>query len=234
MKKLLRIFAVSLGLVASSAQADQIIIIDGEAYSLSQLAANCQSMADAAGQIACFTALSKLVAEQSSSTNEDKAAAIENALQALKSAASYSDADSGLDISGSSCEIQMTYYGNYFHISRRNISTIDLLSATFDASNLRIDQVIPVQGAQVPVLQGTMANGANAKTQGGLGLDSARDNFVSRPAGATLQDYAHEVVSVLPVRQNQTFNFMLVHPNRDAQRSEIWTAFETFVKTCQS
>ncbi len=234
MKMLMCGFAMSLGVLASTAKADQILNIDGEDYPLSTLLENCQSITDdPAAQIACVSSLSQLLAEQSSAAQENDVA-VAPALDALRAVAEYQDDGSGLSIAGSDCNIHMIYYNNYFHISRRNISSIDLFSAQFDASKLQYDQIVQVQGAQAPLLTGVMDVGTNATVRGGIALESALDNFEPRSPRTTMDAYANEVVGQLQAREEQSFSFVLIHPQKTQASAEIWSAFEAFVSLCDT
>lgn len=233
MKMLMRSFALWLGVLASNAQADQVITVDGKDYFLSFLTANCQSITnDPAAQIACFGAISELLEEQSGGVQESKISVTE-ALDALRAVAQYQDDESGLSIAGSDCNIHLVYFNNYFHISRRNISTIDLFSAQFDASNLQYDQIVQVQDAQSPVSKGFMAPGVTAVMHGGVALESAQHNFSPRSPRTTLDVYANEVVGELQGIQSQEFDFVLVHPQKSQASADIWSAFATFVDACK-
>ncbi len=232
MKMLVCGFAMSFGILASDVMADQIVVVDGEDYLLSSLMENCQSITDAEAQIACFSTISRLLEDQSGEEQESSVSVTET-LGALQAVAQYQDDDSGLSISGSDCNIHIVYFDNYFHISRRNVSSIDLFSAQFDASNLQFDQTVVVQGAQAPLLKGVMNVGVNAAMRGGLALDSTLDDFSPRSPGTTIDVYANEVVSQLPAREAQAFDFVLIHPQRSQASAEIWSAFEAFVDACK-
>lgn len=234
MKMLMCGFAMSLGVLATNAKADQIINVDGEDYFLSHLTENCQSITgDPAAQIACFSALSRLLEEQSGEVQENGEAVIQ-ALDALRAVSQYQDDDSGLSIVGADCNVHIVYFNNYFHISRRNVSSIDLFSAQFDASKFQYDQIVQAQGGQVPLSKGVMADGTNAAMRGGAALESTLDNFEPRSPGTTLDVYANEVVSQLPAREAAAFDFVLVHPQRSQASADIWSAFEDFVNACQT
>lgn len=224
--------AMSLGALVGAASAQQTLIVDGTEFPLSTLMENCQSIVnDPVAQVACFNNITQLIEEQSGA----KAASgpsVPEALDALRTAAEYQDADSGLSIAGTDCQIQIVYFNNYFHLSRRNISTIDLFSAEFDASKLQIDQVTDVRGAPAPLAKGVLADGATAATRGGVALDSSQNNFESKSPRTTIDVYANEVVDQLPANENGTFDFVLVHPQKQQSSDEIWGAFETFVKAC--
>lgn len=233
MKKLILSLTMSLGVLANGAQAEQTLNIDGKEYPLSVLLKNCQSITDQPeAQIACFAALSQLMEAQSSEGQQD-GVSVTQALDDLREVAEYQDEESGLSVSGSGCRIQIVYFSNYFHISRRNISTIDLYSAKFDASKLRFDQVAKGQGAQALLSKATMEDGATAGMRGGLGLESKQHNFAPRSPRTTLADYANEVADQLQVREDQAFEFALVHPQRSQASDEIWSAFETYLSACQ-
>jgi hypothetical protein len=77
-----------------------------------------------------------------------------------------------------------------------------------------------------------MASGTNAAIRGGVALESAQNNFEPRSARTTIDVYANEVVTQLPAREDQAFDFVLIHPQRSQASAEIWTAFETFVNAC--
>lgn len=234
MKTLMCGFALSLGMLATGANADQIINVDGEDYFLSHLTANCQSITDdPAAQIACFSAISQLLDEQSVEAPETQVSVTEM-LDALRAVAQYQDDETGLSIAGSDCNIHVVYFNNYFHVSRRNISEIDLFSAQFDASKLQFDQTVAVQGGQTPLLRGVMEAGQVAAVRGGEVLESSQNNFEPRSPRVTLDAYANEVVTQLPAREDQTFEFVLVHPKRSQASAEILTAFEAFVSACRS
>jgi hypothetical protein len=233
MNKLMCGLALSLAVSANGATANQVLTIDGQEHSLASLTEKCQSITgDPAAQIACFNALSALLEEQSNKTEIDPAVIAER-LSALRAAAEYQDEDTGLAIGGSECTIHLLYFGNYFHISRRNVSTIDLFSAQFDASKLQYDQTVRAQGGAVPLSKGVMASGAAAAMRGGVELDSSLDGFEAKSARSSLGQYAGEVVRQLQPREDQTFEFVLVHPKRSGSADQIWSAFESYVKACQ-
>jgi hypothetical protein len=232
MKMLMYGFATSLAVLASGANADQVLVVDGEEYLLSALMENCQSITgDPAAQISCFSALSQLMDEQSNGGQADEAS-VTAALDALRAVAEYQDDDTGLSIGGAGCNIHIVYFNNYFHISRRNISSIDLFSAQFNASKLQYDQTVQVQGSQTPLSKGFMESGANAATRGGIALESTQHNFEPRSPRTTLGVYADEVVGQLPATEVAAFDFVLVHPNKSDASADIWNAFEDFVNTC--
>lgn len=233
MKMLMCGVAMSLAVMANSVMAERVLTVDGEDYLLSSLMNNCQSITgDPEAQIACFSSISRLMEEQSVETQEIDVSVTET-LDALRAVAQYQDDGSGLLIAGADCNIQIIYFSNYFHISRRNISSIDLFSAHFDASKLQFDQTVQVQGANAPLLKGFMAPGANAAMRGGVALESAQHNFSPRSARITIDAYANEVADQLPAREGQEFDFVLIHPQKSQASDEIWSAFEAFVDACR-
>lgn len=232
MKTLMYGFVAALGFSATNAAADQIVIVDGESYFLSHLTENCQSITgDPAAQIACFNALSQLLENQTEVAPID-AEAIAQSFDAFRTLAEVRDQDSGLLISGADCKLHVLYYGNYFHISRRNISTIDLMSVQFDAAQLPAGSLTPVGGGPLPLMQGTVSGNTTAAVRGAIELDSARDGFDAKAPDMTLDVYASEVVAQLPAQEVSSFQFMLVHPQRAAASAEIQTAFDAFVTAC--
>lgn len=234
MRILIHSFTLSLGFVASIAQAQETVIVDGAEYKLSALMENCQKITGAPeAQLACFNSLSQLIEKQNSQP-QDGGRSVRESLSALRSLAQYQDADSGLSILGTDCRIQILYFNNYYYLSRRNVSSIDLFSAQFDASKLQYDQTSEVRGAQAPLFKGVMENGSSATTHGGIALESKDHNFEPKSARAAMNTYAIEVVDQLPGRQEQTFDFVLVHPNKNGASGNIWTAFEEYVNACKS
>jgi len=233
MKSLVCGFAISFGLIASSASAELTLNVDGEDYTLSALMENCQALADdPVAQITCFNDVSQLVEEQTGGEPEPTVS-VDEALETLRAAAQYQDEETGLFISGKECRLQILYYANYFHISRRNVSSIDLFSAAFDASQFQIDELSEVRGAQAPLYRGVMASGATGSTRGGLALESAEFGFAAKSARASIAEYAVEVVNQLTSTQGQEFDFVLVHPARASISVDIKNAFETYVKACK-
>ena len=234
MKTFLGCVAMTFGMLAGSAQAEQMITVDGQEFPLSTLMATCQNMTDQpVAQIACFSDLTKLLDEQSGAAQAN-ALSVPDALEALRAVAQYRDEETGLTIAGSDCNIQVVYYGNYFHISRRNISALDLFSARFSAAQLQYDQMSEVRGAQVPLVAVTLDAGAAAAVHGGIGLDSAQQGFEPRSPRTSLDAYALEVINQLPAQEGQSFEFVLVHPQRSGSSAEIWSAFEDFIAACRS
>ncbi len=234
MKKLTFGLALSLTALAGGATANQVLTIDGQEHTLASLTEKCQSITgDPAAQIACFNALSTFL-EQQSGGSQEAVLPVAEALAGLRAVAEYQDEQTGLSIGGSDCTIHLLYFDNYFHISRRNVSTIDLFSAQFNVSDLQFDQTVRAQGGPAPLSRGLMANGAMAAMRGGVELDSSLDNFASKSARTSLAAYAGEVVAQLPARQDSTFDFVLVHPQKNQSSAEIWGAFEALVKSCQA
>lgn len=234
MRMLICGLTMSIGFVASSVQAQETVLVDGAVYELSALMENCQKITGAPeAQLACFNSLSQLVEQQNGQTSA-VGNAVPAALNAFRTVAEYLDADSGLSVIGTDCRIQIVYFDNYYYLSRRNVSSIDLFSAQFDASKLRYDQISQVRGAQAPLYSASLETGATATVHGGIALESKDYNFDAKSARTTMDAYATEVVSHLPARQDQAFDFVLVHPKRNGSSQDIWSAFETFVNACKS
>ena len=234
MRMLICGLALSLGTMASPAKAETKVTVDGAEYELSALMEDCRSMSGAPeAQIACFTKLSELLEKQGGEA-EARSISVPEALDALRAVAQYQDDGSGLSIVGNDCNIRIVYFNNYFHLSRRNVSMIDLFSAQFDASKLQYDRTAEVRGAQAPLLSGLMEAGATATTAGGVALESTVQNFAPKSARASIFTYANEVVSQLTASQDQAFDFVLVHPERHKRSAEIWSAFETFATACRA
>lgn len=224
----------TLGVSAADVRAEETVLVDGVEYPLSILTANCQSMSDnPQAMIDCFNKLSALMEGKSADAQENTVPVAE-ALESLRAVAQFQNDDTGLSITGSECNIQVVYFGNYFHVSRRNVSTIDLFSAEFDAAQLQYDQITGVPGAQVPLSRGVMNVGAKATVRGGIGMDSAKSKFPSKSARQSMAEYAGEVVGHLPTTENQTFDFVLVHPARNNASTEIWDAFKVYVDACSA
>lgn len=231
MKMLMCGLAMSLSVLASDVMAEQVLTVDGEDYLLSSLMENCQSITgDPAAQVNCFSVISRLLEEQSAEAQESDVSVIES-LDALRAVAQYQDDETGLSIFGAGCNVHIIYFSNYFHISRRNISSIDLFSAQFNASKFQYDRT-EFQGAQEPMSKGFMDPGANAAIRGGVALESTQHNFLPRSPGTTLDVYATEVADQLPATEGEAFDFVIVHPKRSQDSVIIWNAFETFVDAC--
>ena len=232
MKTLIIGLVMSFGTMTSVSSAQQTLKVDGADVPLATLMENCQSITgDPAAQIACFGAVTKLLEEQAGQQQEE-IVSVPQALESLRTVAQYQNDESGLTINGSDCSIQIVYFNNYFHLSRRNISSIDLFSAEFDVSQLQFDTLTEVQGGQAPLIQASMAAGVNATVRGGVALESSQRNFAPRSPRTSLDAYANEVIGQLPANQSQTFQFVLVHPQLSQSRADIWDAFGIFVKAC--
>lgn len=233
MKMLMCSLTTTLGLLAASAAAEQTLNVDGKEYTLSALMSGCQKIAnDPAGQIACFSDISRRM-ELQSAAQKEPVISVPEALQTFQNAAQYLDGETGLVVAGAGCTVQITYFNNYFHLSRRNISSIDLFDAKFDMSKLQYDQTSEVRGAQAPLVKAELEAGADAVVRGGVGLDSAQHNFAPRAPGTSIDGYASEVVAQLPGQPGSAFEFVLVHPQRSQSGGEIWAAFENYAKACK-
>lgn len=211
--------------------------VDFDQIPLSELMATCSSAESGSqAQLECFTVLSERIKEQGgtqgSSANADSP--IVKSLEALRTVAEYQDAETGLSISGSGCVISVFYYGNHYRISRRNISAIDLFSVQFNASKLQYDQTTQVQSSVLSRVRGVMENGSTATSKGGAALESAVHNFEPMSANTSVGDYAVTVESQLSAQQEQTFEFVLVHPQRAPVTNDIFSAFASFVQACKS
>ena len=221
--------ALSLGLFAQDASAVRALDAEEANFSVTELMEECRNMTGTAEEkVACFNAVSQLIQNQGE-VQEKSGPSVPEALKALRAAAEYQNDDTGLSITGTDCNVQFVYFNNYFHISRRNVSTIDLFSASFDASN--VDPEPEVRGGG-PLAKGAMDDGATALTSGGLALDSKQQNFSAKSARTTIADYANEVISQLPAAEAQTFEFVLIHPERQNAAADILSAFEAFVTAC--
>jgi len=233
MKLLMCGLAVSTGIVANGAMAEVTVNVDGADVPLSTLMDNCTGITgDAQAKLSCFNALTQLLDEQSGTVADD-AVSVTDALNDLRTVAQYQDSESGLSIAGTACSIQIVYFNNYYHLSRRNVSTIDLFSAAFDASKIQYDQIAEVPGAQAPLFRGVMDVGVTAAMHGGVALESTEYNFAPKSARTAIDAYAHEVVDQLSTREGQTFDFVLVHPKLQSASTDIWTAFEAYVNACK-
>ncbi|MEP3636907.1 MAG: hypothetical protein ABJN14_06530 [Paracoccaceae bacterium] len=235
MKMLIYGLVISFGLLANDAQAqgEPTLTIDGKEYPVSVLMNNCQNISDQPeAQIACFNAISQLL-EAQNGVQESGETSVPQALEALQNVAQFDNGETGLSITGSNCNIQIVYYNNYFHISRRNVSTIDVFSAEFDVSKLQFDQVVQDQGGQLPFSQGVLDDGEIAAMHGGAALESTEYNFDSKSARTSIGDYAIEVIDQLDVREDQKFQFVLVHPEKSDSSADIWSAFEEFSTVCR-
>lgn len=82
------------------------------------------------------------------------------------------------------------------------------------------------------MIRGVVDGSSPATIKGGLALESVQHGFASKSAGQTIDEYANQVVSQLPGRSEQTFDFVLVHPKKAAESSGILNAFALFVQAC--
>jgi len=123
MKMLKSGLVLSLGIFASGAMAELTLNVDGENVPVTTLMENCKtSSTDPAAQIACFNEISELLGQQSGGS-EEAALSVPEALDAWRAVAQFDGSETGLSITGSDCNVQIVYYNNYFHISRRNVSS---------------------------------------------------------------------------------------------------------------
>jgi len=233
MKAPLKYALVLLAGFASAQSAQAAIDAKQKAPSVTELMEQCRSEElSAEAKVACFNDLADQLRNGAAAPSQ--AGSVQEALDGLRRVAEYQDKDSGLVIAGDSCLIHVLYYGNYFHISRRNVSTIDLLSAKFDASTLQFDQTADVSEANLNWSKGVMDAGATAVFQGGTALESNKQGFDAKQASLSLQQYAGLVVDQLPAQESQRFDFMMVHPAKAEARAEITKAFEELVSACKS
>jgi len=216
-----------------AAQAEYSINVRGTDYPLAALMESCiNANGGPEAQLRCFVALTGLVKEQTAAP-ETTDLSVTEALDGLRAVAEYQDDISGLSISGTDCTITVQYHGDYFYVSRRNVTSIDLLSATFDVSQMQHDQTAFSQGTAVQHARGIMQLGATASTRGGLALESAEHGFMSKTASASVSEYASSIIQNLPERQDRSFDFVLVHPAKIQSSNQIWGAFGALVGACQ-
>lgn len=235
MKMLTVCFASMFGVLSSAASAEVFLNVNGTEYTLTALMENCQTMGDdPAAQVACFNAVSALLDEQTAEETIVTNSSVPEALDALRAAAQYEDADSGLIIEGDACNIHVLYFANYFHISRRNVSSIDLFSSRIDVSQLDASQTGQGAGGQTFIANGVMFPGAVASTISGEAFDSAQYGFAPKTGRSTTGEFAMEVVGQLTPNESAQFNFVLVHPAKQQSSAEIWTALRTLAQACQS
>jgi len=233
MKTLVYGLALSVATLATSAAAELSVTVNGEEVSVAQLMDNCKTMTDQPeAQVACFSAISQLLEKQSGDSAEGDSN-VGQALANLQQVAQFENGETGLMIDGSGCTIQMTYFANYFHVSRRNVSSIDLHHAQFDVSRLRLDEVSSARARQDLLTTGVMEAGGLAAMRGGVALESTTHNFAPKSARASIGEYASKVVPQLPAQEADQFSFVLVHPALGGAREDIWNAFEAYVKACQ-
>lgn len=223
--------AIALGVWSSNASAEVYLTIDGNDYTLTALMENCQAMAgDPAAQVACFNAVSVLLEQQTAEPEPTAFASVPDALEALRAVAQFQDDNSGLIILAEACTAQIVYYANYFHISRRNLSSIDLFSVRLDMSRVDIGQTTAGAGL---LSKGVMVPGAVAATIGSEAIESGQNNFAPKSARMTLPEYAIEVTNQLTPRESATFDFALVHPAKRQSSTQIWNAFQAYASACQ-
>lgn len=233
MKASLKYALILLAGFASAQGAQATIDATEKAPSVTELMEQCRSEElSAEAKVQCFTDLADQL--RNGTAVPSQAGSVQEALDGLRRVAEYQDKETGLVIAGSSCFIHVLYYGNYFHISRRNVSTIDLLSAKFDASKLQIDQTTDVSQANLSWSKGVMEAGTTAVFQGGTALDSNKQGFDAKQASSSLQEYAGLVVDQLPAQESESFDFMMVHPAKADARAEITKAYEELVSACKS
>ena len=225
---------IVLGILSSSVSAEVMVNVDGVQYALSALMENCQSMGDnPTDQIACFNAVSKLLDQQAAEPEEASTSSVPEALEALRSVAQYDNGDSGLIVQGTECKAHIIYYANYFHVSRRNVSSIDVFSVQFDASEISQEQINQAASRNAFVSKVVMQPGAVAKSIAGEAIESAQFGIAPKSARTTIADYAVEVADQLSTNQSGEFDFVLVHPAKQQSGAEIWSAFEAYVQECQ-
>lgn len=233
MKAPLKYALVLLVGFASAQGAQATIDAKKKAPSVTELMEQCRSdTLSAEAKVQCFTDLADQL--RSGAASPSVTGSVQEALDGLRRVAEYQDNETGLVIAGDSCFIHVLYYGNYFHISRRNVSTIDLVSAKFDASKLQFDQMADVSQANLSWSKGVMDAGATAVFQVGMALESNKHGFDAKQASLSLQEYAGLVVDQLPVQESQNFDFMMVHPAKADARAQIKQAYEELVTACKS
>jgi len=234
MRLLICSLTLPLTLFASNVLSQETLTIDGKEYTIMALTENCQSfLADPPAMAACFTALSQLIERQSG----DPQAVVLDVLPALENfrmAAEVQNDDSGLTVLGTGCTIQVVYYNNYYHVSRRNVSQLDLYSVELDVADIQFDEFDEVRGAQAPLVSGLMVDDTTATTHGNVGLDSSANGFDAKPGRTAVGDYALEIVDQLQADEDQSFDFVLVHPDLRDNSDAIWEAFERFVDACKA
>lgn len=235
MKALLGCAAVLIAGLASGANAANPIEFEGAKLSIPELMEKCsRAEGGSEAQLKCYALLAQALKEQENAKPAGTIGVSPAAekLEALRSVAEYQDAESGLTIVGEGCQVAVFYYGNYYRISRRNVSSIDLIHAQFDASKMQYGQMSMIQGPSMTMIRGVVDGSSPATNKGGLALESVQHGFASKSAGQTIDEYANQVVSQLPGRSEQTFDFVLVHPKKAAESNEILNAFALFVQAC--
>ena len=233
MKLLTSCVLLSLGILSAPAYAEVMVTVDGEEIAFSVLMETCKSMTgDAEAKLACFNSLSAHIDNQTDATPEDTEL-VAQTFENLQAVAQYHSDETGLSITGTDCSVTFSYFANYFHTSRRNVSTIDIFSVEFDASQIQSDQINEIRGGQTPLFSGLMSDNGTAVIRGGAAMDSAEHDFAPKSARMTLDAYADTVLDQLPAKEDQAFEFVLVHPNRSAASADILAAFTDFVAACQ-
>lgn len=229
--KVVQVFgAVLLAGTASIANASVGI----DEASVSELMAQCSSAEGGSqAQLDCFALLAERIKQQEANQASSGESPVIKSLEGLRAVAEYADTESGLEISGNGCLVNILYYGNYYRISRRNISGLDLYSAQFNASQLQYEQTTQLQNSALTRVRAVMESGATAVSKGGSALESVALNFEPKSASASIGEYATSVASQLPAKQDQTFEFVLVHPQRANATNEIFNAFASFVQACK-
>jgi len=231
MKALIGSLAIGFGVLASGVQAEVILKVDGKDYTLTELTAHCQSMEeDPVAQIGCFNAVSALLEQQTSAPAAAPTADVASALDALRNVAQYEGAETGLTITGEGCNAHIVYYANYFHISRRNVSSLDLYSAKIDMSKLALNDTAQSDGLMA---NGAMQPGATVEAFGGDAIGSDAFAFEAKSARISVADYAVTVADQLATSASGGFDFVLVHPAKQQSSAEIWDAFNTYTQACQ-
>lgn len=223
---------IALSAVATTAKAEITLNVRGTDYSLVALMDSCATATGGGdAQLRCFVALTDIVKEQYGAAHSDLT--VTDALFALRQVAEIQTADTGLTIKGDGCQIELQYYNNYYYMSRRNVASIDVISAQFDATAIQLDQTLRSQGNGSLTSVGLMQPGAEAVVRGGVALESVDHGFDVKPAAIPVADYAGTVAQTLDAQQHQSFQFVLVHPERNGQSGAIWEAFDTYVQACQ-
>lgn len=234
MKMVLGRLALCFGVVASSANAEVVLTVDGNEYTLTALMENCQTMGDdPTAQVACFNAVSALLDQQSAEPEPTVTASVPDALAALQAVAQYENDETGLIVQGDGCNAQILYYGNYFHVSRRNVSTIDLFSAQLDMAQVDLDQTVQAASGAANVVQGALQSGAVAAIFGGEAVSSAEYGIAPKSARMSVSEYAATVADQLAADADGAFDFVLVHPAKQQSSAEIWDAFKAYTAACQ-
>lgn len=233
MKKVLFGAVVALVGLTTTAKAEYTVSVRGTDYPLVALMDSCvNANGGSEAQLKCFVALAGLVKQQSGAAPASNMS-VSQALDTLRGVAEYQDAESGLRIAGNDCRINILYYNNYYFMSRRNVTSIDLFSAQFDVSQMQYDQTIQAQGASGAYSKGLMQPGSLALFRGGEALESGDNGFESKPASMSVDAYAKTIAQQLSLQEGQGFDFVLVHPKLSQKSTEIWGAFQSLVNACK-